>query len=174
MTRVALVIAALTAAFILGRVSAPAKTLTVERLVEVQAEEKTARAVEETAGNERVREVAGPVRTVWRTKTVPGSCEAVTEVERIEGATEKTSESSSLRAASTVEGTTKLAINSRESVRIVERPKDRWGLVGNVGMGLDGKPRYGGELTRDMGPLRFGVGVDVPTRAAVVKLGLTW
>ncbi len=59
----------------------------------------------------------------------------------------------------------------RDRTQVVATPLPKWSAGGNVGLGLDGRARYGGEVGRRLfGNLWFTVGADIPTPAA--RLGL--
>jgi hypothetical protein len=155
-------------AFVIGR--GTQKTVTVEKVREVEraAEQKVEAARAEVATS---KQAANTDHIQWRTKTVylPGGTVEVTKevVREVEKKTEE-------RAAQVVER--KVTVEKlvyRDRLQVVAAPAPRWAVGAAVGLGLDGRLRYGGQLERRVaGPLWLTAGVDVPTRAATLGLRL--
>lgn len=154
--------------FVIGR--GTQKTVTVEKIREV---EKTAEKKVEAARAEVAvaKQAADSDTTKWRTKTVylpGGTVEVVKEVVR-----EVEKKTGEVR----VEVQTKVVVQERtvfrDRLQLTPAPLPRWSVGVHGGMGLDLRPRYGGELGRRLvDGLSFTVGIDVPTRAATLGLRL--
>ena len=148
-----------------GRMTVPAKVVSVDRLVEV---ERAAKAQVATAQAETTKAKKANVRWMTKTEYLPGGTITVTktvikEVERQERATTATA------AASTE---TREAAKTVVRERIVERDtRPKWSIAGRAGMGLDLKPRYQGEIGRRIwGGLWLTGGADISQRTALVGL----
>jgi hypothetical protein len=162
------VLGAVCVAFVVGR--GTQKTVTVEKIREVEkaAQQKVEAAKAEVA---TAKTAASSDRVQWRTRTIyePGGTvevvkEVVREVERKTGETK-------------VEVQTKVVVQERtvfrDRERVTEAPRPGWSMAARAGLGLDGRPRYGGELGRRLfGGLWITAGADVTSRAALV--GLRW
>lgn len=148
-------LALLCASFVAGRYSRPARveTVTVEkRVVEVR--------------EVKVAEQTKQAQTRWRTKVVTRP-----DGTRVETATTDRAEASHAQRRNE---TSARAEDDRRIVT-VPAPLPRWSVGANVGLGLDGRLRYGGEVSRRVaGPLWLGVQADVPTRSAALTARLTW
>jgi F420-0:gamma-glutamyl ligase len=125
----------------------------VERKVEVEKRVEVAVAQVET------RDV---VR--WRTRVVTKADGTRIETHETLKADEKKS------ATKTEKQAERIVTQERERLvyrdKLVETSRPGWSLGAQAGLGLDGKPRYGGEVGRRIvGGLWASVAVDVPTRS---------
>lgn len=163
------VLAAVCLSFVIGR--GTQKTVTVEKVREVEkaAEQKVEAARAEIA---TVKASAASDATHWRTKTVylpGGTVEVEKEVVR---EVEKKTEERAVQVVTKVVTQEKVVFRDRLVEQLQPAPPS-WAVGAAAGLGLDGRPRYGGQVEwRAGGPLWFTVGVDVPTRAATLGLRL--
>lgn len=162
------VLAACCISYVIGR--GTQKTVAIEKIREV---EKVAEQKVEAAKNEATtaKSQAEADKVQWRTRTVylpGGTVEVVKEVVR---EVEKRSAATATQVVTKVETREKLVFRDREVA--ISSPRPSWAVGAGVGLGLDGRLRYGGQLEHRLaGPLWFTAGVDVPTRGA--QLGLRW
>jgi hypothetical protein len=162
---------AIAGAFLVGRLTAPAKVVERERVV--------TRTVEvERQGRQEAREAAQAeaTRTVTVTRWVrrpDGTSEAET---RTEAATSKRAEESSVRIEYR-DRQVEVAVD-RWRERVVEAPRPRWAISALGGVGIDLSPRVGAQVSRAVGPLVLSVQVTSETRAlrpvALLGLGVRW
>jgi hypothetical protein len=159
---------ALVLGVIAGRALAPTRTVETVRTVEV---EKQVRVVVTEAATASTATAA--VETRWRTRTVyqPGGTVVVTrEAQQLDAHATTTASTAASRELAATEHARAL-----ESTRVTETARPGWSAGAQVGLGLDGLPRYGAQGARRLlGGLWVTLAVDVTGRAGLVGARLDW
>lgn len=163
-------IVALLASFLAGRGSAP-------KCIVARAE-VTDRQVKADARSEATSSVmsVGPTTvTQWRTWFTPPARPGAPPTTFTEGTTTSTATSVATTATLAAELHADAMEKLRLDVREVAAAAPRWTAGALVGIGLDGRLRWGAEVGRRLaGPLWVHVQVDVPSRAVTAGLKVEW
>lgn len=173
-TAVAIAAATLIAAavgFFAGRGTAPTKTtervVTVEKLVEVAAKEKT----ETTAHDESV---ATRDATVWRWRTVTRPSGEVVSTATRETVRTSDAKASSQEAKREAEVRYVDRIVEKETIKVVEAERATWSIGARAGLSSGPRAVYGAEASRRIvGPLWLGAYVTTAKEAGLM-LRVEW
>lgn len=157
---------ALFGAFIMGRTTAPTKTITIER--EKSGQGEVVAKANDTASHQAAAATGNQV-TVWRTRWLkrPDGTEERTQEASTATASTTSSEASAVNHAEEVNE--KIRWLERENVSLKESAKPNWSIEARAGLDLSLHPKYEAEIARRIvGGVWLTASVDASAKAALV------